>query len=268
MRRSWILPCLGSIVAWACAAPIHAQPDPAPADEAREARLVEVQNSFSGPTGGIRIIDAASGPKGTFRLALNTEFFLIGDYFVPTDRAQHFAGNLSLSVTPTEFLEVFASAEVTSAWDDSNDPMLIQRVADVNIGGNMLRENTIGLDADSEFQAVVGHARTNGISPAHARAIDFGPHRQMLSLGITKLVTQLVGDSQAEFDGVIAFRLFGGHDGLMKGTQLFSLAALQAFEIFERLKTVDTLVCRLARRRSEFADPRRVDAVAAWARYR
>jgi len=134
MRRSWILSCLGGVVALACAASVHAEADPVPPDVTREARVVEVQNSFSGPTGGIRIIDAASGPKGTFRLALNTEFFVIGDYFVPTDKAQHFAGNLSLSVAPTEYLEVFAAAEVTSAWDDSNDPMLIQRVANVLLG--------------------------------------------------------------------------------------------------------------------------------------
>ncbi|UCH28263.1 MAG: hypothetical protein JSV06_08225, partial [Myxococcales bacterium] len=119
MRRSWILPWVGGLVLLACVAPVRAQ---------------EVQNTFSGPTGGIRIIDAGSGPKGTFRLALSTEFFIIRDYFVPGDEAHAFAGNLSLSITPTEYLEVFASAEATSAWDDSNDPMLIQRVADLLIG--------------------------------------------------------------------------------------------------------------------------------------
>jgi hypothetical protein len=103
------------VLAWACAAPLRAQSDPADSPDAtREARVAELQNSFSGPTGGIRIIDAASGPSGTFRLALNTEFFVIGDYFVPTDRAQHFAGNLSLSITPTEYLEVFAGTTPTT----------------------------------------------------------------------------------------------------------------------------------------------------------
>ena len=118
MRRTWILPCLGGFIALACAVPTRAQ----------------VQNSFSGPTGGVRIVDAGSGEKGTFRLALNTEFFIIRDFFVSNDKAHHFAGNLSLSVTATDYLEVFASAEVTSAWDDSNDPLLIQRVADVYLG--------------------------------------------------------------------------------------------------------------------------------------
>jgi outer membrane protein OmpA-like peptidoglycan-associated protein len=118
MRRRSIWAVLGGLLAVASALPVRAQ----------------VQNSFSGPTGGIRIIDAGSGPKGSFRLALNTEFFVIRDYFVAHDRAHHFAGNLSLSVSATDYLEVFASAEVSSAWSDSNDPMLIQRVADVFLG--------------------------------------------------------------------------------------------------------------------------------------
>ena len=162
MRRTWILPWLGAVVAVASVASVHAQTEPAQAASEREARVAEVQNSFSGPTGGIRIIDASSGPKGTFRLALNTEFFIIRDFFVPTDEAHHFAGNLSLSITPTEYLEVFVAAEVTSAWDDSNDPMLIQRVADVLLGLKGFYQAkpwvAVGGDASLAFLGGVGDA--------------------------------------------------------------------------------------------------------------
>jgi outer membrane protein OmpA-like peptidoglycan-associated protein len=172
MRRNWILPWLAGVVAWACVAPVYAQVDPTPDMSEREARLAEVQNSFSGPTGGIRIIDASSGPKGTFRLALNTEFFIISDFFVPTDEAHHFAGNLSLSLTPTEYLEVFAAVEVTSAWDDSNDPMLIQRVADVLVGLKGFYQAkswvAVGGDASVAFLGGVGDAK------ATFRATSFG----------------------------------------------------------------------------------------------
>ncbi len=109
---------LGSLFVLACALPARAQ----------------VQNSFTGPTGGIRIIDAGSGDQGTFRLALNTEFFIARDWLVPGDRVHDFGGNLSLSITATDYLEVFISAAVSSAWSNSNDPMLIQRVADVLVG--------------------------------------------------------------------------------------------------------------------------------------
>ncbi|MGB5812620.1 MAG: carboxypeptidase-like regulatory domain-containing protein, partial [Polyangiales bacterium] len=121
-------------VALATVAPVHAEEAESRPAEVRDAELRLTQNAFQGSTGGVRVIDASSGPKGTFRLALNTEFFLIRDYFVPSDRAQHFAGNLSFSVAAARFLEVFASAEVTSAWDNSTDPTLVQRVADVRLG--------------------------------------------------------------------------------------------------------------------------------------
>ena len=162
MRRSWILPWVGAVVAWACIAPRHVRADSAHDANDRDARVAEVQNSFSGPTGGVRIIDASSGPKGTFRLALNTEFFIIRDFFVPTDEAHHFAGNLSLSITPTEYFEVFVAAEVTSAWDDSNDPMLIQRVADVLLGLKGFYQAkpwvAVGGDASVAFLGGVGDA--------------------------------------------------------------------------------------------------------------
>jgi len=172
MRRGWILPWLGAVVALTCATRAHAEETPASPAEERQAKLAETQNSFSGPTGGIRIIDAGSGPKGTFRLALSTEFFVIRDFFVPHDRAHAFAGNLSLSVTATKYLEVFASAEVTSAWDDSNDPLLIQRVADVLLGlKGFYRAKpwvTVGGDASIVFPGGVGDAQ------ATFRATSFG----------------------------------------------------------------------------------------------
>jgi len=172
MRSPWILPWLGGVVAFACAAPVYAQGAPASDAAAREARLVEAQNSFSGATGGIRILDAGSGPKGTFRLALQTEFFIISDFFAPSDEAHAFAGDLSLSITPTKYLEVFASAAVTSAWDNSNDPLLIQRVADVLLGLKGFHAVkpwvTIGGDATILFPGGVGDAQ------AIFRATSFG----------------------------------------------------------------------------------------------
>ena len=172
MRRSWILLRLAAVIALACGAPVRVQADSAEEADARASRVAEVQNSFSGPTGGIRIIDASSGPKGTFRLALNTEFFIIRDFFVPTDKAHHFAGNLSLSITPTEYLEVFVAAEVTSAWDDSNDPMLIQRVADVLLGLKGFYQAkpwvAVGGDASVAFLGGVGDAN------ATLRSTSFG----------------------------------------------------------------------------------------------
>ncbi|MGB5310512.1 MAG: OmpA family protein [Polyangiales bacterium] len=189
MRRTWILPFLGGLIALACAAPVRAQ----------------VQNSFSGPTGGIRIIDAGSGDKGTFRLALNSEFFITRDYFVPGDEAHHFAGNLSLSITPTEYLEVFASAEVSSAWDDSNDPMLIQRVADVLIGlkgfYGVKPWVTLGGDFSLLFPGGVGDAqatfRGTSVGLRGNVTLDFREHQHRESPVIFRFNTQYYFDNTA-----------------------------------------------------------------------
>ena len=219
MRRSWILSCLGGVVALACAAPVRA--DPVPPEVSRDATVAEVQNSFSGPTGGIRIIDAASGPKGTFRLALNTEFFVIGDYFVPTDRAQHFAGNLSLSVTPTKYFEVFAAAQVTSAWDDSNDPMLIQRVADVLLGlkGFYRAKPWLAVGGDASI-ALLG-----GVSDPKARlrstsfgfrgnlTFDFREHERREAPMILRVNAQYWFDNSANLTEGIEDRRYAAFDG-------------------------------------------------------
>lgn len=184
MRGTWILPWLGIVMAWACAATVLAQDGSAPELAARQAKVAETQNSFSGPTGGIRIIDAGSGPKGTFRLSLQTKFFIISDFFAPADQARTFAGDLSLSITPHEHLEVFASAAVTSAWDDSNDPLLIQRVADVFLGlkgfGAVKPWVTIGGDASVLFPGGVGDAQ------AIFRATSFG-FRANVALDLRRL---------------------------------------------------------------------------------
>ena len=148
MRRGSNLLWLVGLAVLACSAPVRAQ---------------DAQNTFTGPSGGIHILDAGSDPKGTFRLALNTEFFIVRDYLVDEDRVHRFAGNLSLSVSASDYIEVFASAEVTSAWSDSNDPMLIQRVADVLVGLKGFYPVrpwvTIGGDASLLFPGGVGDAR-------------------------------------------------------------------------------------------------------------
>ena len=128
--RCWRTLC--GVLALCASAEAQAQPA-ADENEGAAGSLLE-QNSFQGPTGGFRIVDAGSGRQGTFRLALYTEFFLIRDFIVPDDLERYYAANLSLSVTPLPFLEVFASAQVSSSWNEAGDPELIQVVADTLLG--------------------------------------------------------------------------------------------------------------------------------------
>lgn len=211
MRSSRILSCLAGIVVLGCVVFARADGDRPGDAGTRDDQLLLSQNSFSGPTGGIRVVDASSGPKGTFRLALNTEFFLMRDYFVPNDRTQHFAGNFSLSVTATDYLEVFASAEVTSAWDNSTDPMLVQRVADALIGLKgyhwVKPWVALGGDASIGFPGGVGDMkatfRATSVGLRVNATLDFRTyHRRKLPL-ITRLNGQYWFDNSAKLTGSI-----------------------------------------------------------------
>ncbi len=207
MRRTWILLCLGGLVPLASAMPVRAQ----------------VQNSFSGPTGGIRIIDAGSGEAGTFRLALNTEFFIARGEFVPGDRAHHFAGNLSLSITPTEYLEVFASAEVASAWDDSNDPMLVPRIADVFLGlkgfYGVKPWVTLGGDFSLLFPGGVGDGsatfRATSFGFRGNATLDFRDHQRRESPLILRFNAQYWFDNTANLTASIEEQRYGALGGLV-----------------------------------------------------
>lgn len=211
MGSSRILSCLAGIVVLACAASARAEGERAGNAGTRDDQLLLSLNSFNGPTGGIRVIDASSGPKGTFRLALNTEFFLIRDYFVPNDKAHHFAGNLSLSVTPTDYLEVFASAEVTSAWDDSTDPMLVQRVADALIGLKGFHWVkpwvALGGDVSVVFPGGVGDMkdtfRATSVGLRLNTTLDFRAHHRRALPLITRVNAQYWFDNSAKLTSSI-----------------------------------------------------------------
>ncbi len=211
MGSSRILSCLAGIVVLAFAASVDADRERADGPSARDDQLLLSLNSFSGPTGGIRVIDASSGPPKTFRLALNTEFFVIRDYFVPNDQAHHFAGNLSLTITPTKYLEVFASAEVTSAWDNSTDPMLVQRVADTLIGLKgfdwIKPWVALGGDFSIRFPGGVGDMketfRATSFGLRLNTTLDFRTHHRRAVPLIVRLNAQYWFDNSAKLTGSI-----------------------------------------------------------------
>ena len=238
MRRSWLLPFIGGVAVMAMALPAFAQSE-----------VADVQNSYSGPTGGIRIIDAGSGEAGTFRLALQTEFFVIRDYFVSGDRAHAFAGNLSLSITPTEFLEVFAAAEVTSAWDDSNDPLLIQRVADVLLGlKGFYRAKpwlSVGGDFSILFPGGVGDAsatfRATSFGLRANLSMDFREHQHRKSPLIWRFNARYWFDNSANLTEGVEDRRFDALGGIVP-KPLETRNLLTAFERFAYgVNRVDTV---------------------------
>jgi hypothetical protein len=106
---------------------------PADADALRAERFL-AHNTWGGPTGGIRVVDAGSGPRGTFRLQLATEFFFASDFLNDGDENSHIGGSLSVSWTPFDFLEIFANLSSSANSNNTENPPLFQVLGDTTLG--------------------------------------------------------------------------------------------------------------------------------------
>ena len=160
-----------------------------------------------------------------------------------------FAGNLSLSITPTEFLEVFAAAEVTSAWDDSNDPLLIQRVADVLLGlKGFYRAKpwlSVGGDFSILFPGGVGDAsatfRATSFGLRANLSMDFREHQRRKSPLIWRFNARYWFDNSANLTEGVEDRRFDALGGIVP-KPLETRNLLTAFERFAYgVNRVDTV---------------------------
>lgn len=93
-----------------------------------------VQNSWFGSTGGVRVVDASSGAKGSLRLQLGVDYFRSHDFLAAHDTDQALSGALSLSATLLDQLEVFAAYGTRSNSNDKGDPTLLQVSGDLSLG--------------------------------------------------------------------------------------------------------------------------------------
>ena len=129
------------------------------ASTAREQRFL-LHNTWLGPVGGLRVVDAGSGPKGTFRIQLGTDFFFASDYLVDGDQHSHVGGTLSFSWTPFDFMELSLAALAVSNTNDQEDPELFQVVGDMVFGlkgfYSVLPWLTIGGDLSAALLNTVG----------------------------------------------------------------------------------------------------------------
>jgi outer membrane protein OmpA-like peptidoglycan-associated protein len=111
---------------------------PAPESEEAAAQLRAQrflsQNTWGGAVGGIRVVDAGSGPRGTFRLQLGTQFFSASDFLNEGDTNTQVGGVLSLSWTPLDFLEVFGTISSYANSNDTESPALFQVLGDTTLG--------------------------------------------------------------------------------------------------------------------------------------
>jgi hypothetical protein len=100
---------------------------------ARERRY-QLHNTWFGPVGGLRVVDAGSGAVGTFRVQLGFEHASLGGWLEQGASHTHWGGAMAWSWTPLRFLELYASAV---GWRDSNlqlDRSHIQVLGDTAVG--------------------------------------------------------------------------------------------------------------------------------------
>ncbi|MDQ3035688.1 MAG: OmpA family protein [Myxococcota bacterium] len=102
-------------------------------DEWRDRRLV-LHNTWGGSVGGIHVVDAGSGPSESFRVQLLTDFFFANGFLNPGDDNSHIGGSLSLSWTPWDFLEIYASIASYANSNATESPALFQVLGDTLIG--------------------------------------------------------------------------------------------------------------------------------------
>jgi len=91
-------------------------------------------NSIDGAVGGFQVVDAGSGPRGTFRLQLATHFFSASDFLNEGDTNGQVGGVLSVSWTPLDFLEVFGTISSYANSNDTESPSLFQVLGDTTLG--------------------------------------------------------------------------------------------------------------------------------------
>lgn len=119
-------------------------------------RRFAFHNSWYGATGGLHVVDAGSGPSQSFRVGLITHFFEDGGFLDPGSHGcvdetpgdgdmrtgllrsgcgnQQIGGTLSLSYTPWDFLEIFASIGSRANSNPEEIPVLFQVLGDTFLG--------------------------------------------------------------------------------------------------------------------------------------
>ncbi|MDB4929711.1 MAG: OmpA/MotB domain protein, partial [Myxococcaceae bacterium] len=120
------------------------QPGTPETDEARRTRILPRFSSLDGSIGLLHTRAAQTGAAGSFRFGLIGEYFGSSEFLRPptlsgtaatgTDSAQHIGGTATLSYSPLDFLEIFASIRAYANANDRERPALFQVLGDTTLG--------------------------------------------------------------------------------------------------------------------------------------
>nr|MBK7063887.1 OmpA family protein [Deltaproteobacteria bacterium] len=120
------------------------QPGTPETDEARRTRILPRFSSLDGSIGLLHTRAAQTGAAGSFRFGLIGEYFGASEYLRPptlggtaavgVDSASHVGGTATLSYSPLDFLEIFASIRAYANANDRERPSLFQVLGDTTLG--------------------------------------------------------------------------------------------------------------------------------------
>lgn len=118
--------------------------------------------SPSGETGILRVGSADSTAPGIVRVGFGVELFSLGDFVVEGDQHTRFAGVLSVSGSPIDFVELWLNVRATSNDNSETDPNLIQAQGDLQLGIKGFYPfagfASVGVDAQLTLLSGIGEA--------------------------------------------------------------------------------------------------------------
>ena len=117
-----------------------------------------VHNTIAGPTGGIHAVDAGSGKKGSFRLALAFEFFRKDGFLISNASNRHGGTALSMSLTPIDHLELSAQLSANGNENTGSRPTVIQVMGDARLFAKGFFSPLPGLTVGGDFELALLNA--------------------------------------------------------------------------------------------------------------
>lgn len=92
-----------------------------PVDMEKWKRRYRRYNTWEGSTGGMHLVDPLSGAAGSVRIQIGIKGFGASDFLVEDDNVESIAQRLTISWTPTEYLELYGSLSNRSVSVDQSD---------------------------------------------------------------------------------------------------------------------------------------------------
>lgn len=135
------------------------------ADQSYRGRRHVLHNTWAGPVGGLRVVDAGSGAPGAFRVHLGGSYLSAPTWLEPDGSHHQRDTVLSIGYTPFNALEVWFS---TTAWKNSDyspDRAYFQVMGDSEIGAKVYRNPTPWLYVGGDLGLRIPINTVRGLGP-------------------------------------------------------------------------------------------------------